>query len=168
MFGPQTGHVLRHGRRKHDDAVDFASLQQLVHPGLQFAVAIVRHCHRTTGKQSRQSPDFCSCWIQPNVFRLTTYFRNGLCVLPVILIVDECSQVHSPALGEPAQQIIGTNLVAFIWRVRNSVAEVQEFLHISPRARRPSVLMGTGQETLGPFDPSESLREALPDRARSA
>jgi hypothetical protein len=70
-----------------------------------------------------QAAEFGQQGGQPGKIGLFTPLVYVFFVLPVILVIDERSQKDAIPLGQVFQEVVGTNLISLVRRIRYTVTE---------------------------------------------
>ena len=121
--------VLRHGRAEHHHRVDRLALDGAVDPVLHGAHPVVGQRQGLAGQQARQAGQLAQPRVHRQQQRLFAKGAHRCLVLPVEGVVDERAQVHPVALRQITQQVVRTDFVALVGRIRNPVNQEQDAAH---------------------------------------
>ena len=119
----QIEHVLSHGRGKNEGTLDALAPHDVLDPLVQLAAAEIRQRQGLAGENgpgTAYPPRPRDDRLDVN---LGTQRSELLHMLPVRRVVDETAQNHAIAVSQVPQQVMRTNLVALVRRIRQPVGQ---------------------------------------------
>src|SRR5690606_26262323 len=121
--------VLRHRSRERNNFCYRFYLEQVINPLFKLPVPVKWQCQWTSCCKSRKTTQTCNSRIKLNQTDFIAPLSDIFGVLPVFLDIYKCTQVDMKVLTEILEQMIRTNLIPLIRRIRYSMRQIQEILH---------------------------------------